>query len=412
MSLGCGTRATSDALANTGMVQGFRVFSITHLCAPAEVGGLERVVQGLASEGVARGHQVRVVTVQHPRADLNSFIAELEGCGVETVLVKVSGRQYLKEFQAISRLLAQDPPDVLHTHGYRCDILHGWHARRRGIATVSTLHGSSRMGGLSHFFEWVQLRALRRFDGVVAVSKPLAEELRTLGIPTDRLHMVPNAWAPPESPLSRSESRDQLGLQGVPDPIIGWVGRLIRIKGCDRFLEALVQIKKLRWNAIIIGHGPERSALEAWVQEQGLSERVRFLGSVPNAARFFSAFDLQVLSSRSEGTPMVVLEAMGAGVPMVATAVGGVPYLLEDGEDGWVVSPESPGALADALRLALTDAGDRERRAQNARRKVASEYSAERWMERHEEVYTQSITRLAGATGRRTARQGTHARRT
>lgn len=367
--------------------------SVIHLCAPAEVGGLERVVQGLSIEGVERGHTVRVVVVQHPESDLSSFLSDLERAGVETTAVRVAGRQYLAEIREIAQILERTRPDILHTHGYRCDILHGWHARRRGIATVSTLHGSSRMGGLSHLFEWFQLRALRRFDAVVAVSKPLERELVELGVSGDRVHLVPNAWTPPEGPLDRPESRDKLGLREADGPILGWVGRLIPIKGCDVFLEALGLIVDLSWTAVIVGDGPERNSLEEWVEDQGLSDRIHFLGSVPNAARYFSAFDLQILSSRSEGTPMVLLEAMGTGVPVIATAVGGVPDMLEDGRDGWAVTPEVPVLLAEAMRCALSNPSDRTRRAQIAYDKAANEYSRERWMQRHEQVYLAAMNR-------------------
>lgn len=364
-----------------------RPLSIVHLCAPAEVGGLERVVQGLAQEGVRQGHRVHVVVVQHPDADLSVFLDEMDRSGVEIHRIRLKGRRYLAEIRAVAGLLVDVKPDVLHCHGYRCDILHGWHSRRRGVTTVSTLHGSSRMGGLSHLFEWFQLRALRRFDAVVAVSRPLEEELLGLGIQRDRLHLIPNAWTPPSKALARPLSREFLGLGGLRGSVIGWVGRLIPIKGCDVFLEALAFIEDLDWTAVIVGDGPERTRLERWVEKAGFADRVRFLGAIPNAARFFSAFDLQVLSSRSEGTPMVLLEAMGAGVPVVATAVGGVPDLLKHREDGWIVPPESSRALGDALRSALSDPEGRALRTRNAKAKSALEYSSERWMERHEQVY-------------------------
>ncbi len=380
-------RALSVASPELATASIDRPLSIVHLCAPAEVGGLERVVQGLSIEGAVRGHQLSVVVVQHPEADLTPFLSELNRSGVETTTVRVKGRRYVAEIREISRLLRKVRPDVLHTHGYRCDILHGWHARRRGLATVSTLHGSSRMGGLSHLFEWIQLRALRRFDGVIAVSKPLERKLLELKITENRLHFVPNAWTPPEDPVGRLGSRDRLGLHNIDGPTLGWVGRLIPVKGCDVFLDSLRYIKDLRWTAVIVGDGPERDSLQQRVEQEGLSRRVRFLGSIPNAARYFAAFDLQVLSSRSEGTPMVLLEAMGARVPIIATSVGGVPDMLQDGEDGWIVTPESPTSLAEALRCALSSPADRSRRAQNAQAKATSIYSREHWMQLHEEVY-------------------------
>ena len=365
-------------------------FSILHLCAPAEVGGLERVIQGLSAELVAQGHRVTVAAVLQPGADASSFLEPLRIAGVETVRIEVQGRRYLREIRAVGRMLDSLRPDILHTHGYRVDLLHGGGARRRGIATVSTLHGSSRMGGLSHLFEWIQERALRRFDGVIAVSQPLMEELQERGVRKERLHLVPNAWNPPTQPLSRTAARAELGLE-EGDPVMGWIGRLIPIKGCDVFVDALSRISHTDWSAVIIGDGPEREGLVSRVAELGIAERVRFVGAVPEAARFLAAFDLFVLSSRSEGTPMVLLEAMGAGVPVVATRVGGIPDVLRAGVDGWLVPPEDPQELARSLEEALSAASVRVARGDAARTRVLERYGRTAWVQRHIVTYSAAL---------------------
>jgi len=373
-------------------------YSILHLCAPAEVGGLERVVQGLSAESVAQGHRVTVAAVLQPGADASAFLEPLREAGVETVRIEVRGRGYLEEIRAVGRMLNSLRPDILHTHGYRADLLHGSGARRRGIATVSTLHGSSRMGGLSHLFEWFQERALRRFDGVIAVSRPLMEELQKRGVRKERLHLVPNAWTPPSRPLSRTAARAELGLE-EGDRVMGWIGRLIPIKGCDVFVDALSRVPGEDWFAVIIGDGPELEGLRARVRGAGLDHRVSFAGSVPEAAGFLSAFDLFVLSSRSEGTPMVLLEAMGAGVPVVATRVGGVPHVLRDGVEGWLVPPEDPRELARSLEEALSDASERVARGDAAGSRVREHYGKAAWVERHMSAYASAIAQRQGRGG-------------
>ena len=391
---GCSTKGISAALDRTERADG-PAYSILHLCAPAEVGGLERVVQGLSSESVTQGHRVTVAAVLQPGADASGFLEPLRQAGVDTVRIEVRGRGYLREMRAVGRLLDSLRPDILHTHGYRVDLLHGSGARRRGIATVSTLHGSSRMGGLSHLFEWFQERALRRFDGVIAVSQPLMEELQERGVRQERLHLVPNAWTPPSHPLSRETARAELGVDGG-SPVLGWIGRLIPIKGCDVFVDALSQIIDEDWSAVIIGDGPELEGLRSRVRGSGIAHRVRFTGSVPEAARFLSAFDLFVLSSRSEGTPMVLLEAMGAGVPVVATRVGGVPHVLRDGVDGWLLPPEDPQELARSLEEALSDASERVARGDAGRSRVRAHYSRTAWVQWHVAAYVSAIEQRGG----------------
>lgn len=368
-----------------------RRLSVLHLCAPAEVGGLERVVQGLSSGLAERGHEVVVVAVVEPGADTAPFFGPIQEVGGRTVRLEIPGRGYLRERREVGALLDELRPHVLHTHGYRSDLLHGGSARRRGVATVSTLHGSSRMGGLSHLFEALQERALRRFDGVVAVSAPLVEVLKRKGVPSERIHLVPNGWTPPRSPLSRSEARAVLGLPPGDVPVIGWIGRLIPIKGCDVFLRALAEVGEEPWLASLIGDGPEREHLEELVTRLELGSRVRLHGAIHEAARFMAAFDLFVLSSRSEGTPMVVLEAFGSGTPVVATAVGGVPDLLEEGKAGWLAPPEDPGRLGAAIREALTGKELGLKKGERGRARIEADLGMEAWIQGHLDVYRSAM---------------------
>jgi glycosyltransferase involved in cell wall biosynthesis len=285
-------------------------------------------------------------------------------------------------------------PDVLHCHGYRPDLLHGTTARSLGIPTVTTEHGSSKLGGRTAFFEWLQVRFFRYAGAVVAVSTPIAERLRGEGVPAHLVHTIPNGWVGGADFLSRDEARRQLGLS--PDErVVAFVGRLIPAKGPDVFVEALLRLDDPDVTAIVIGDGAQLDGLQERVREVGVDDRFRFPGSINPASPLFRAFDLFVLSSRTEGTPIVLLEVMSAGVPAVVTRVGGVPDVV--GPDGaWVVPPEDPPALAAAIREALDDPAAREARVEAARERLDSEFSAERWLQRHEDLYRSLRSARAG----------------
>jgi glycosyltransferase involved in cell wall biosynthesis len=360
--------------------------SVLHVCAPAHVGGLERVVQGLSIGGKKHGQRVGILAVVEPGTDCSAFLDPVTAAGVETTVFTVSARAYLREWRIVRRFLKKFKPHVVHTHGYRSDLLHGGSARSLGIATVSTLHGSSRMGGISHLFEWIQEWVLGRFDAVVAVSEPLVDTLVARGIHRERVHTVPNAWTPQEVMVPRDQARK--ALRSVDDEVlIGWVGRLIPVKGCDVFLRALTRLPDHGWRATVVGDGPERSGLERLAASLGLPDRVHFTGAIPDAARLFEGLDLFVLSSRSEGTPMVLLEAMGAGVPVVVTSVGGVPDVVRSPSDGWVVEPEDPAALGRALHEALDDPSVRASRSRSAHQRIHDSFDFDSWILRHVEVY-------------------------
>lgn len=366
--------------------------SVVQVCAPARVGGLETVVQGLARGLADRGHAVTLVCVVPEASAADSLVTPLQDSPVTPTIVEAPNRSYLREIRALSSIMDRQRPDVLHTHGYRADLLHGGRARRKGIATISTLHGSSKMGGLSRFFELIQERALRRFDGVVAVSRPLVDLLARRGVPRERIHYIPNGWSPQGRAIPRREARRLLGLPEVGGPIIGWIGRLIPVKGPDVFVRSLTTVLDGRCLACVIGDGPEREALEKLAGQLGIAPHLRWTGAVPQASRFFSAFDLIVLSSRSEGTPLVIVEAMAQGVPIIATAVGGVPDLIEPPDSGWLVPPEDPARLSAAIRECLADPLEAEARASRGMTRVLQDLSLDKWIGSHEEAYEAAIS--------------------
>ncbi len=150
-----------------------------------------------------------------------------------------------------------------------------------------------------------------------------------------------------------------------------------------------------------MGDGPDRDALEARAAALGLADRVRFLGERADIDRLLPGMDVFVLSSREEGIPNALLEAMAAGRACVATAVGGTPEVLRDGETGWLVPPGSPGALADALEQALTRPGEARRRGEAARRAAREELSIEAMVRRHEEFYEHVAGRPSTGGGSR-----------
>lgn len=359
------------------------------------MGGLERVVQGLATGQKAIGHDVRVLAIVEYGADVSAFAGPLEEVGVPLHVVELGARSYLAEIAMVQQTTKDYGTQVLHTHGYRPDLLHAPSARRSGIATVSTLHGSSRMGGISHLFEWMQERALRRFDAVVAVSKPLERSLQKVGVPDAVIHTIPNAWTPPAAPVSREEARAFFGAAS-DDLLLAFVGRLIPIKGCDVFVRALAEVKADGWRAVVVGDGPERESLEELSRALGLADNLHFFGAVPEAARYFAGLDLFVLSSRSEGTPMVLLEAMGAAVCPVVTAVGGVPDLISSEARGWVVPPEAPSRLADALNEALADPARCRTIGEECRAVVEENFSIAQWVRQHDVAYRAALSRRAG----------------
>jgi glycosyltransferase involved in cell wall biosynthesis len=329
--------------------------------------------------------QASVATVVHSDPERHPVIRRLQEDGVPVHPVLVPHRAYVRERRAVHRLLETRRPDIVHTHGYRADLLDAGIARGLGIPTVTTIHGSSRMNWRTALYEAVQFRLLRRFQAVVAVSRPLVGDLTRAGVPPQRIHLVPNAWDGRAQLLSRAAARRALGLP-LDAFVVGWVGRLIPVKGCDVFVHAVSRLRDPSVHASIVGSGPEQQRLEALVARHGLAGRVHFHGCREGAASLFRAFDVWVLSSRSEGTPMVLFEAMAAGVPIVAADVGGVADVVSQAE-ACVVPPEDPDTIAARLRdiragrLCMRD------RVAAASTRLVERFSTARWIAGYVEVY-------------------------
>ena len=357
---------------------------IVHVLAPGPVGGLERVVQSLSAELRQAGHDARVAAVLDEGSPPTPFLSGLERAGVPIHPIALPPRAYLTERRRLADLFRTLTPDLVHTHGYRADVQAGAVARRLGLPAATTVHGFTGGGWKNQFYERMQRRAFRRFDAVVAVSRPLGERLRAAGIPAERIHVVPNA-APPEAgpPLTRQAARRRLGL---PDHgfVAGWVGRLSHEKAPDVMVEALAHAPA-GIEAVIIGDGPAGAAARALADARGVASRIRWAGTVPDAGSLLPAFDCFVLSSRTEGTPMVLFEAMAAAVPIVACSVGGVPDVVTDRE-ALLVSASDPEALGAAIAAVSADRPAAVGRAQAARLKLDA-FRPGPWVARYEAVY-------------------------
>jgi glycosyltransferase involved in cell wall biosynthesis len=362
------------------------IMVILHVLAPAAIGGLERVVQTLTTGLCSTGHAVHVALVTEEPVPGGASLAQLRQRGVAVHAITVPRLGYRRERTSVASLCRSLHPDVVHTHGYRPDVVDAGVARKSGIPVVSTVHGFTGGSWRVRIYESLQRLALRRCAAVVVVSNALAGVLVRSGIAGERVRVIPNAWDG-AAPLSRAAARRALG---VPPGafVVGWVGRLSAEKGPDTMLEALLAARDLDLTVTMVGDGPLALSLRQERRWLGLDDVVHMHGAVPEAGRLFAAFDVFVLSSRTEGTPIVLFEAMAAGVPIIATAVGGVLDLLGP-ESAWLIGPDDPGGLAVALREVRAQPAIAQVRAAVAHERLVREFRPEPWVQQYVNVYEQ-----------------------
>jgi glycosyltransferase involved in cell wall biosynthesis len=364
--------------------EALRVLQVT---APGPFGGRETVVRDLAIGLLGRGHAVEVLAVLDDGSDpaAHPFVAALETQGVPVRPVALAPRAYRAEAQAIRQSLEAMDARIVHSHGYRTDVVTAVALGSSSTATISTAHGFTGGGWKNLLYERLQVAAWRKFDAVVAVSAPLVGALESRGVDPSGIQLIPNAWRDAGPPLSRLEARRGLGI-GDDARAVGWVGRLTSEKGPDVALDAFGRLGHVSATLHFVGDGRMRGDLDARARKLGIDERVTWHGPVIDAGRFLAAFDLLILSSRTEGTPMVLFEAMAAGVPIVATTVGGVPDVVSEREARLVPS-ENPDALATALGRLLQEPGECQALVDSASRRLKGAYAIEPWLEAHESIY-------------------------
>ncbi len=354
--------------------------------APGAIGGVETVITELLSAAEVAGTPAISAALIPPGSALPQAFEQLAAGGATVVCVDAPHRRYVSHYRAIVALLREQRATIVHSHGYHADVLCRFAARAVGIPHVSTLHGFVGGTRRGQIYELLQLRALRAASAVIAVSQAIRERAVQSGIAAAHVHVVPNA-APETAVLPRDQARSILGL----DPnarVLGWVGRLSGEKDPESFVRLVASLAQSAEQTVgvIMGDGPLMPAVRASAQELLRDHQLFLPGVIKNAGTLLAALDALVVTSSTEGTPMVVLEAMRAGVPVVSTAVGGVPTML--GEDcGMLVPYGNDDALFHATTQVLSDKRLAQTLRENALARVAERYDRREWWKQHEMLY-------------------------
>lgn len=371
---------------------------ILHLITTPIIGGPGKLI--LTSAEMIDRSQFQISIASCLRRSENELLREAQARSIPGYRIPMRTTFDPLPLVSLARLLHALEIDIIHTHGYRSNLMALLSAPPAGSRIVATAHGWTGEDHRIRFYERMDRLMLRRMDRVVAVSEQKCRELIRLGITPERIRMVPNAIPLSDVakvPVLRARAR---GQWGIPDSglVVGTVGRLSREKGHHdallAFPDLLEQIP--RATMVIVGDGHERQNLEHLASTLGIDARVVFTGYCPNAAELMAGFDLFVLPSHSEGMPIALLEALGLGLPCVATDVGGVSELVHHNHTGFLVPPRSPELLSRAMIQLLAGEQIRLRLGKAASEFVQEHYSIEARVRREEEMYSDLVSSAGG----------------
>ncbi len=332
---------------------------------------------------LARGHaQVEVAVFWRPNnpTDFSDAAAQ---AGVPVHRIAESGRFDRAVIPALSDLFGRLQPHILQSHAMKSHFLVRYAGFHRRIPWVAYHHGYTYTDWLNRAYNQLDRWSLPAARRVVTMNDQFQRDLVRHGVRREQIAIVHNAIDPDyasaaRSPERASALRKKLGI-AADEKVLLIAARLSREKDHATLLKALAEVRDrhaLRPRLIVLGEGPERPHIDADIERLGLAGQVLLPGWLPSEP-YYGIADIAVLSSVTEGSPNAVLEAIGAGVPLVATSVGGIPEIVQDGESALLVPAGDASRMADALSQLLQSAALAARLAARGKEIAVERYSPE-----------------------------------
>ena len=393
-----------------------RPIRVLRVIARLNVGGPALHVTYLARGLAERGYATTLVAGDVGRGEESmAFVAE--NAGVEVLPLHGLSRELSPVRDAIAAwrlagIIRRVRPDVVHTHtakagavGRAAAVLAG---PRRPVV-VHTFHGHvlrgyfGRVGTL--VFRAIETILARATDRLIAVSPEVRDELVALRVAPERKFSVVRLGIELEPRVSfdgdAAEVRRRHGI-AQDTFVVGWFGRMTAVKRTDDLLTTLAGLRVRGVDALLllVGDGDDRERLEQRAHDLGLAKSCLFLGYQEDVAQWYAVCDAVVLTSVSEGTPVTIIEALAAGRPVVATKVGGVPDVVDEGETGFLVRPGDTHALAERLEILARDPERRTAMGETGRERVLRRYAVERLVDDVDALYRELLD-TTSATSRR-----------
>jgi glycosyltransferase involved in cell wall biosynthesis len=362
------------------------LFLTTHF----NTGGITSYILTLGEALVKSGHQVWVASSG------GNCTARLEAAGIRHVTINIRTKsevhpRVVLSFSPLYQLIRQEGIEIVHAQTRVTQVLGFFLSRFTGIKLVTTCHG---------FFKARWFRKIFPCWGaaVIAISKPVAQHLiKDFGVDHHQVHLIVNGidlnrFVMTDGPMRR-EARHKTDLGD--DPLIGIIARLSDVKGIDVLIRVMPLILKEMplVNLMIVGQGPQELALKKLTEQLELTAHVHFKSTTDQTQELLRAFDVFVMPSLMEGLGLSVMEAQACGIPVVASRVGGLVDLIEDGRSGYLVDVNDPSALANRIMEILRNPQHSKHMVEQARLNIEQHYSAQMMLRQTLKVYEQHSRR-------------------
>lgn len=374
---------------------------VAYILTPIDFGGVEKVTLNFLKNVNKDKYQIVPIVLIRPWEKENYFVKEIEKLGYKYFSIPVAvkqkneGRDFfriIRCYKILFQILRKQKYDIVHTNGYFADIIGLPVAKILGILHTTTCHGFISNDKNLVFYNFLDKIFIFFSDKIIAVSEIIKSDLERSGLRKSKIEVIQNAvqttFKTQDYSTKRQEKRHFFDIQDN-EIAVGYVGRLSEEKGVRYLIEAgiLLLMTGELCRFLIIGEGPKKNEIEKIVKDQELQDKFLFIGFKSNVEDFIPAFDIFVLPSLTEGTPMALLEAMSFGIPVVATNVGGVPKIIETGVNGIIVNPADSKALSNQIKILIHDTSLRKKVSKEAYSMVQKKYNVNDWCRKIEKQY-------------------------
>jgi len=356
------------------------MINVLHIRDSGKVFGAERVIMSIVGADYNLHLNFTVASFVGKGREDNQFLNELKDV-CDTAMISENRLFDLKIIHQLLQLIKKRDIDVIHSHDVKSNFYGLIAAKITKTPIISTVHGWISNSYKQKIYIYIDRILKKFFNKVIIVSQSQLNILRTHGVSEKNISYVPNSVSLSDFGNKNSSGLFRKELNLTPkNLLIGNIGRLSPEKGQCDFIEAakIISEKYEEVRYILIGDGPDYHFLKDYTDQLKLTEKVIFAGYRKDITDVYSSLNLIVLSSYTEGMPNVILEAMAAEVPIIATRVGGVSELIENGNTGIMVDPGKPKELASAINHALSNPKLLMKLVKKAKKNIEEKFSVER----------------------------------
>ena len=358
--------------------------------------GAERVILELAKCFTDDGVNIIIGVVQNKHNSSTELASAAEALSLKNEVFHCRQPFDPMTALAIRRFIKKNSISIVNSHGYKANFYAFMATLNNNVSCIPTCHPwpGTNDSLKAKFYTSLDMRLLKRFPKIVAISEEVKKEILDAGISENKITVIENGidLLKFSNHYDTEKLRKDLGIRsGVT--IIGTVGRLSPEKGQLDFLNAAKLLKQSHKEVffLIVGDGPLRVSLQTAIEEMQLHNNVLITGIRNDIPEILSLLDIFVLPSHSEGLPMALLEAMAAKKPIIATSVGAIPNLLSQKESGILIPPGNVNLLKNAMAVLIKNSSKANIIAQNAHSIVVERYSSKRMTEQYQAVYQQQV---------------------